>query len=256
MANCPHCNYKLKLIDIKAECPVCGTNIPNYRWEERLDEDAVNAEKAFAGFNRKTKAVKNALFGTKQRIARFVLTFAPLLFFLFPMFTIETQLPFSNGRESLSMLSLILDIVNGKLDIMAHLNLISLPESGNAFIVLYVALILVLLGIVAGVLNFFVIILSSFGYHAKGNVVLCYMSLVTFAAAAVCIVISGSMIASSIPEIMNIKLSYSLFVGMFFFIINIVMNTIALKEFIPLRKELLTQELNDTKKYQEELKKL
>ncbi len=256
MANCPHCNYKLKIIDIKAECPVCGTNIPNYRWEEKLDEDAVNAERAFAGFNRKTKAIKNALFGTKQRIARFVLTFAPLLFFLFPMFTYETNLPFSQGRQGVSVLSLILDIVNGKLDIMAYINLISLEKSGMAFILLYIALILVILGIVAGVLNFFVLLLSSFGYHAKGNVVLCYMSLVTFVSAAVCIVISGSMIASSIPEIMNLNLSYSLFVGMFFFIVNIVMNTIAMKEFKLLREELLTQELNDTIKHQEELKKI
>lgn len=256
MANCPHCNYKLKIIDIKAECPVCGVNIPNYKWEEKLDEDAVNAQRAFSGFNRKTKAVKNALFGTKQRIARFVLTFAPLLFFLFPMFTYEANLPFSSGSQGVSMLNLILDIVNGKLDIMAHINLISLEKSGTAFIMLYVALILVVLGIVAGVLNFFVILLSSFGYHAKGNVVLCYMSLVTFVSAAVCIVISGSMFASSIPEIMNLKLSYSLFVGMFFFIINIVMNTIAMREFRPLREELLTQELEDTIKYQEELKSI
>ena len=256
MANCPHCNYKLKIIDIKAECPVCGTNIPNYRWEEKLDEDAVNAARSFAGFNRKTKAVKNALFGTKQRIARFVLTFAPLLFFLFPMFTYETNLPFSQGRQGVSMLNLILDIVNGKLDIQAHINLISLEKSGTAFIMLYVALILVILGIVAGVLNFFVIILSSFGYHAKGNIVLCYISLVTFASAAVCIVISGSMIASSVSAIMSLNLSYSLFVGMAFFVINIVMNTIALKEFRPLREELLTQELEDTIKYQEELKSI
>lgn len=256
MANCPHCNYKLKIIDIKAECPVCGVNIPNYRWEERLDEDAVNAEKAFAGFNRKTKAIKNALFGTKQRIARFVLTFAPLLFFLFPMFTYETSLPFSQGSQPVSMLSLILDIVNGKLDIGGHIGLMSLEKSGSAFTVLYAALILVVLGIVAGVLNFFVLILSSFGYHAKGNVVLCYISLITFAAAVVCIIVSSSMFASSIPEIMTLSLSYSLFIGMAFFIINIVMNTIALREFKPLREELLTQELNDIIRYQEELKKI
>ena len=256
MASCPHCNYKLKIIDIKAECPVCGVNIPNYKWEEKLDEDALNAERAFAGFNRKTKAVKNALFGTKQRVARFVLTFAPLLFFLFPMFTFETNLPFSQGTDGISMLGLILDIINGKIDIPAYFNLIYLPESGSAFIMLYIALALVILGIVAGVLNFFVLILSSFGYHAKCNVVLCYVSLVTFAMASVCIAVSGSMIASSIPEIMNLSLSYSLFAGMFFFVINIIMNTIALREFKPLREELLTCELNDIIKYQEELKKI
>ena len=47
MANCPHCNYKLKLIDIKAECPDCGVNIANYDWENRLEQDAAEAEIAF-----------------------------------------------------------------------------------------------------------------------------------------------------------------------------------------------------------------
>lgn len=255
MAKCPHCNYKLKIIDIKAECPVCGVNIPNYNWEERLDEDAVNSERSFASFRRKTGAFKNALFGTKQRIARFVLTFAPLLFFLFPIFTYEAHLPFSQGKESLSMLSLILDIVNGKIDIGSMLGFISFERSGTAFIVLYVSLVLVILGIVAGVLNFFVILLSGFGYRAKGNVVLCYISLIMFIGAVVCIIVSSSMFASSIPEIMQLNLSYSLFIGMAFFIVNIVMNSIALKEFKPLRKELLTQELEDTIKYQKELTK-
>lgn len=256
MAKCPHCNYKLKLIDIKAECPVCNANIPNYNWEARLEEDAVNAEIAFASFRRKTGAIKNALFGTKQRIARFVLTFAPLLFFLFPMFTYSTKLPFATGTQSVSMLSLILDIINGKIDIMSHISFMSFEKSGTAFTVLYAALVLVVLGIVAGVLNFFVIILSGFGYHAKGNVVLCYISLVTFLAAAVCIAVSSSMIAASISEIMALNLSYSLFIGMGFFIINIVMNSIALKEFRPLRKELLEQELEDIIRKQKESAKV
>ena len=256
MAKCPHCNYKLRLIDIKAECPVCGVNIPNYNWEERLDEDAVNAERSFASFRRRTGAIKNALFGTKQRIARFILTFAPLIFFLFPMFTYEAHLPFSQGKVSVSMLGLILEIVNGKLDIGSFINLIGLEKSGTAFVVLYVALVFVVLGIVAGVLNFFVLILSGFGYYAKANVVLCYISLITFIAAAVCICVSSSMFASSIPEIMSVGLSYSLFVGMMFFVINIVMNSIAAKEFRPLRKELLTQELEDTIRFQKELTKV
>ena len=195
MARCPQCGYKLSLVDVKAECPVCKVNIPNYKWEDRLEADAENAEASFKIFRRKTAAIKSCLFGSKFRVARFVLTFAPLLFFLFPMFKVTTSLPFDNGVQSVSMLGLILDIVNGKLDIGSLLSLVSLELSGKAFMMLYISLALVVLGIVAGVLNFFVILISGLNYHAKGNIVLCVLSAVFFVAAIVCIIVSSSIFA-------------------------------------------------------------
>lgn len=256
MAKCPHCNYKLQLIDIKAECPVCGVNIPNYKWEERLDEDAITAERSFASFRRRTSAFKDAFMGSKLRIARLVMTFAPLLFFLFPMFTYEANLPFSPGKEGLSVLNIILKIVNGELDILGILNFMSLEKSGTAFLILYIALGMVVLGIVAGVLNFFVLVLSCFGYHAKGNIALCSASIVTFVAAIVLIIVSSSMFAASIPEIFTLDLSYSLFIGIVFFVINLTLNCIAEKQFRPLRKEYAEKELEDINNALRELQKV
>lgn len=230
MARCPHCGYKLHLIDVKAECPVCKVNIPNYNWEERLDADAENAGAAFKSFRRTVGAFKSSLFGNKFRIARFVFTFVPLVFFLFPMVTITTSLPFSGGSEGISMLDVVLAIVNGNVDIGAMFNFISLPESGTAFTVLYAALVLVVLGIVAGVINFVVILISGFGYHTKGNIVCCATSLVLFIGAVVCVIVSSSMFASAIPDVMSVKLSYSLFIGMALFAVNIIMNTVARKQ--------------------------
>lgn len=254
MSKCPHCNYKLKLIDFRAECPVCKSNIPNYNWEERLEQDAINSERSFASFRRKTGAFKNAFLGTKLRIARLIFTFTPLLFFLFPMFSYEAKLPFSTGDEGLSMLNLILDIVNGKLDIGSLLNFISLERSGTAFLLLYLALIMVVLGIVAGVLNFFVLILSCFGYHAKGNIALCIISDITFIAAIVMIIVSSSMFTSSIPEVFSLNISSGLFIGILFFTINIVINIITEKQFRPLRRELAELELQDINNAIEELR--
>lgn len=255
MAKCPHCNYKLQLIDVKAECPVCGVNIPNYNWEERLDEDAIVAERSFVSFRRKVAAFKDAFLGSKLRIARLVMTFAPLLFFLFPMFTYEANLPFSPGKEGMSVLSIILDIVNGKLDILGILNFITLEKSGTAFLLLYLSLVMVVLGIVAGVLNFFVLVLSCFGYHAKGNIGLCSASLITFIAAIVLILVSSSMFASAIPEVFTLNLSYSLFIGIVFFIVNLTLNCITEKQFKPLRKEYAEKELEDINNALRELQK-
>ncbi len=230
MARCPHCGYRLRLIDVKAECPVCKVNIPNYDWEARLDRDAENAEASFKSFRRTVGAFKTSLFGNKFLIARFVLTFAPLIFFLFPMVTVTTSLPFDTGSEGISMLNIILAIVNGNVDIGSMFNFIFFERSGMAFTVLYAALAFVLLGVVAGVLNFVVILVSGFGYHAKGNIVCCVLSLVFFVVSSVCVVVSSSMFNAAIPEVMSVKLSYGLFIGMALFIVNIVMNSVARKE--------------------------
>ena len=48
MAKCPKCGVKLHIWNIKAECPKCGVNIANYDWENRLEQDAKEAEIAFA----------------------------------------------------------------------------------------------------------------------------------------------------------------------------------------------------------------
>ncbi len=253
MARCPHCNYKLQIIDVKAECPVCGVNIPNYNWEGRLEEDAVNAERSFAVFRKKTKAFKSSLFGNKFRIARFVLTFAPLLFLLCPVITINVNLPFSQGNESISVLNIILDFVNGTVDVGSMINFMFFERSGTAFIMLYVSLILVALAIVAAVVNFFVIIFSGFGYHAKGNIVLCVMSIIFTAASVVTVLISSAMFSSSIPEIVSVKLSFGLFVAIALFAVNLVMNIIARKQFDKEKAEVLKQEREAEAEKEQEL---
>jgi len=174
------------------------------------------------------------------------------VFFLFPMVTYTANLPFSPGKESLSMLGVILAVVDG-LDIGSMINLIFLERSGGAFLVMYLALVMVLLGIVAGVLNFFVLLLSGFGYHAKGNVALCSLSIVFFVAAIIMVLVSSSMFKSTIPEIFSLDLSYSLFIGIFFFAVNLTLNCITEKQFKPLRKEMAEQELADIIKAQKEL---
>lgn len=84
MANCPNCGKKLPWWYIKAECNKCGVSIPNYNWKERLEEDNLNADKAFEAFYKTLNRVKYSLFGTKLRLARLVITFLPALAFLFP----------------------------------------------------------------------------------------------------------------------------------------------------------------------------
>ena len=83
-SKCPKCSGKLRIYHIKAECPHCGTNIPNYNWEARLEEDSALAEAKFASLYRKLNLLKYSIFGTKLRIARILMSFIPAIGFILP----------------------------------------------------------------------------------------------------------------------------------------------------------------------------
>ena len=83
-SNCPKCGGKLRFYHIKAECPYCKANIPNYNWEARLEEDSAIAEAKFASLYRKLNLLKYSIFGTKLRIARLIMSFIPAIGFILP----------------------------------------------------------------------------------------------------------------------------------------------------------------------------
>lgn len=90
-STCPNCGKKLHIWDVKAECSACGVSIPNYNWQERLEEDNINAEKKFAVFNKSINRIAYSIWGTKLRIARLVLTFLPAIGFILPWATLKSD---------------------------------------------------------------------------------------------------------------------------------------------------------------------
>jgi hypothetical protein len=94
MARCPKCDRKLHIWDVKAECPGCGVNIANYDWENRLEQDAIEAEIAFAKLRETLKRFKYSFVGTKLRIARIPISVLPLFSFLLPLGTLAFSMPF------------------------------------------------------------------------------------------------------------------------------------------------------------------
>ena len=90
-STCPNCGKKLHIWDIKAECSACGVSIPNYNWQERLEEDNIKAEKQFASFYKTMNRIAYSIWGTKLRIARLVLTFLPAIGFILPWATLKSD---------------------------------------------------------------------------------------------------------------------------------------------------------------------
>lgn len=170
-ARCPECGYKLKFYNVRAECPKCGTNIPNYKWEEQLERDADNAEEAYARLHYKLANFKSSLVGTKLRIVRLVMTFAPLIALVLPLYSFNISLPFYEKSESLTFLSFILDYLT-KTDIGSVIKLTGAPVTGRAAAAAVIACALMLLAVVCGVLNFFVLLISGIKMRCTANIVL------------------------------------------------------------------------------------
>lgn len=237
-AKCPECGHTLKLWNAKAECPECGTNIPNYQWEKRLNEDADIAENAFAKMHYKTANFKSAIAGSKLRIVRLVMTFAPLIALVLPLYDFTLSLPFRHTEESVSFLTFILNYLL-KVDIGSVLKLISGEVLGDAALKVVIACVLLLVAVVCGVLNFFVLLISGIKMRYRLNVALNFISTVSWAVAAVffaqftsaCTALGGGIITEC-------SLGIGFIVGCVLFAINFVLNAIVGKG---LKKQLREQ---------------
>lgn len=225
-AKCPECGHELKIWNVKAECPSCGANIPNHKWEERLESDADFAEHAFAKFHYKLANFKSAVVGSKLRIARLVLTFAPLIALVLPLFNFKLTLPFYSGEKTISFLTFILDYLL-ETDIGSVLKLMGGEVLGNATLMVVIACVLMLLAVVCGVLNFFVLLISGIKLKYRLNISLNIISAICWAAAAVffvlftnaCTTLGGGIVTEC-------SLGFGFIVGVVLFLVNFTLNVI------------------------------
>ena len=235
---CPQCGHTLKIWNFKAECPECGTNIPNYQWEQRLSDDADFAESAFAKMHYKTANFKSAAAGSKLRIVRLVMTFAPLVALLLPLYNFTISLPFRESTESVSFLTFVLNYLL-KVDIGSVLKLIGGEVLGDAALKVVIACVLLLVAVVCGVLNFFVLLISGIKLRYRLNIALNLISTISWGVAAVffaqftsaCATLGGGIITEC-------SLGIGFIVGCVLFAINFVLNIVVGKS---LKKQLNEQ---------------
>lgn len=153
-SKCPKCGGKLKLYHIKAECPYCKANIPNYNWEARLEEDSAIAEAKFASLYRKLNLLKYSVFGTKLRVLRLLMSFIPAVGFILPWAYIISEKDslyfdllglFSDGTNTLKFFGIFFKDIGG---------IMSALEGPVLYIIL--GFLFMLLSIVVIVVAFFV----------------------------------------------------------------------------------------------------
>lgn len=231
MANCPHCKKHLSFYHIKAECPYCGVNIPNYDWENMLDRDAEKAAEAWKKFKIFTTNFKSALFGNKFRIIRFVCTFVPLIVLLLPVATYLFNLPFKNGGTT--KVTLLDFTLNKLLSINwgSIINLVKLDEIGVSFALIFVSLLLLYLAVVFGVLNFVFIIAFASKLKATPNCVCCAISTLCFVLSPILYSIAINTIGNSGIAIFSGSIQFGIFIGIILFALNFTLNFITNKSF-------------------------
>ena len=225
-AKCPECGHTLKLWNAKAECPECGINIPNYQWEKRLNEDADIAENAFAKMHYKTANFKSAVVGSKLRIVRLVMTFAPLTALVLPLYDFTLSLPFRHTEESVSFLTFILNYLL-KVDIGSVLKLLGGEVLGDAALKVVIACVLLLVAVVCGVSNFFVLLISGIKMRYRLNIALNFISTVSWGLAAIffaqftsaCTALGGGIVTEC-------SLGIGFIVGCVLFAVNFVLNLV------------------------------
>ncbi len=237
-AKCPECGHTLKIWNVKPECPKCGVNLANHQWEKRLNDDADFAENAFAKFHYKLQNFKSAVVGSKLRIARLVLTFAPLIALVLPLYDFKLNLPFNQSENSISFLTFVLDYLL-KTDIGSVISLMGGEVLGTAATMVVIACVLMLLAVVFGVLNFFVLLISGIKMKYVFNIVLNVLATVCWAVSAVffgqftttCETLGGGIVTEC-------SLGFGFIVGTVLFLVNVAMNVVVGKG---LKKQLQEQ---------------
>ena len=94
MANCPHCNRRLRITDWKPNCPGCGVNLMFYGFEERFYEDAKRSELSMASMRVGSKRTKAGLAGSFWAKARLIVMTLPLVSLLLPWGSLRASMPF------------------------------------------------------------------------------------------------------------------------------------------------------------------
>lgn len=225
MAKCPKCGYSLKIWNVKAECPKCSVNIPNYDWERRLDEDAERAEAAFAKLHDTTNRLKYAFVGTRLRIARLPVSVIPLFSFLLPLGTLSVMLPFMGEKSyTVNIITLITNVFM-KFDIGAMLDFAAAPSTSEAGLSLLLAVVMLVLSLATLIVSLFFLIFNFRHFHSLG---LFFTNLF----GAVFMALSGYfyssfmavMLDSTVTAVKGGGVSFGLFIGVALFLASSVVN--------------------------------
>ena len=197
---CPKCGYKLSLIDIKPECPVCGVNLVYYGMEETLKKEADQAEFEHACSQPGMDRLKAATIGSPLAIVRLVLGLFPLLATLLPMGTVAVNLPYYSETVGVNMISIVTKVFMA-LDVDHLFAMIDSATVGTAYVFYLAALLCLVLAVLACIVNLVNLTMSCGKKGIQRNVATAAIGLVFTIVAAVMMSLWVSGMNAAYPDV-------------------------------------------------------
>lgn len=224
MANCPKCDYHLKLTDWRPNCPECGINLVYYGMEERLLADAEKAESEHAVFQKKIDRVKASFIGSKLAIARIVVTLLPILALFLPWAKMTFNGPFIAEKSTVNIIKVGMKVAT--LDFGALLELVNSKLVGNMFTMFLGALAAILITTLISLVSLILLFLSCSPKGIARNITLPSIGLVLSAAGTFMFYRFNSLAAAAFPGAYSGSLNIGIFILMLMFLAVIIINIV------------------------------
>lgn len=200
MANCPKCDYKLRIRDYKPECPNCGINLVYYGMEERLAREADAAEKEHAEFQPKMDRLKASVYGSNIAIARIILCFVPILALLLPLGKISLNLPFfeSARTTTISLISIVQYLMNADFGFIT--GMLETEMFKSMFLYFIVSLVLLILTLVIMLAHLVVLPMSCSPKGFVRNITVSVLGIISFAGSVISFYLMNNEIGKFVPS--------------------------------------------------------
>lgn len=225
MARCPKCDRKLHIWNVKAECPDCGVNIANYDWENRLEQDAIEAEKAFAKLRETMRRFKYSFVGTKLRIARIPISVLPLFSLLLPFGTMAVSIPFCDEKITINAVTMVLNLLN--FDILGIFKAPASDIIGDASLRFMLSIVFVLLAALSLLVSLVFLLLNFKKFNSKGLFATNLVASLLMLASAYCFHdFSGMIQASTLADAVQCGPSWGIFVSAAIYLASSITNLI------------------------------
>lgn len=199
---CQKCGYKLSMIDIKPECPVCGINLVYYGMEESLKKEADKAEFEHAVLQPRFDRLKAATIGSPIAIVRLVFGLLPLLATLIPMAKVSVTLPYFTENITVNIVSIITKVFLN-LDFDYLMSMTGSSQVGTGYICYLVALVSFIVIVLMTLLNLFNLIISCGKRGIRRNITVASIGIAFTVIGAVTLSVWCSTLSSAVPEIFS-----------------------------------------------------
>ena len=178
MANCPKCGRKLTLFDWKPNCPGCGVNLVYYGMEERLMDEADQAEAEHARLQKRIDRLKASFVGSKLAIVRIILSILPIAALMLPLASVSFTGPYIEATTKSINAIEIYNLVS-TLDFDALFTMIGSGVVGSSFIGYAGALVGILLSLVFVILSLVLLTLACSPKGCPRNIIMNSLAIVS-----------------------------------------------------------------------------